>query len=970
MIMVALPAVAAPAIPVRGGAHADYNRLVFDFSRAPSYQVQKDSGKVALTFDGAFDLAVNSSVRGLRRVGSLRVTQQDNRTVVSFVIPQDGSIKYFLSGQSVVLDVRGDAALTPATSSPPADSPSSLSTPTLPDVTSPAMTPVPSTPTVPAPNTPSPTPEVSAPPAPALETSVEVAPAPVPTPATAPPPPIMNVTATPTVLAQFDPRLSIPTAVYARGDYVYIAFDRRLRFDIRNLFPTHDAVMVEEIPVTAFSAYRVPLPRNASPVLSKQESRWQVDVVATGTAVHGGVLDDGLAPRSDPLYSLGARVVIPLMGGGQIVSFIDPVAGDPLIVVPTAMPGDRIINTRRYADFELLPTLQGVLIRPLIDDLRVRMIEEGIEITSPHGLKLSLGNPQLEMQQRSGAAPGRSREEVIPISRWRQEGLGDYTETRQALMQRVADAVPANRDRARIDLARFFLSHAQGQEALGVLKVVAVSNPDIADRPEFQLLRALGFILNNNSDQGLKALEAAGSSERDEIRLWRAVGLAQQRRFTEAAADFSPTMLLLEEYPSPFAERFAQLAAESFIAVADDANAARMIDVLVNRSSTKVLREPSILYLRGVMQARSGAYDQARDLWRQAAASDDYLSRVRAELALVDLEVSTSNMTITDAVRKLEGLRFAWRGDELEMEMLNRLAEYQVKANMPTEALETLERAKIIFPDSVREEELLNKQRDVFQNMFLNPTGAQQTPMQIVSIYEKYKNFSPVDDVQRQKIVNGIVDQMMAIDLLPQAVELLLPELDKAPTSEAKSKMILRLGAIYLLNGEPAKAAAIVQKLDDTELNTDLAQQKKLLTARALSDQDRNTEALQLLAGDTSADAMRLASTAAWRAKDWVRAAEALAYIQPAIGTTLDADAAQLVVARAVALSLANDNDALKKLNADYAPAMAQTEQAQTFAILADANVVGGAASLRRIQEQSADVDLFQKFLDSYKKTK
>ena len=42
------------------------------------------------------------------------------------------------------------------------------------------------------------------------------------------------------------------------------------------------------------------------------------------------------------------------------------------------------------------------------------------------------------------------------------------------------------------------------------------------------------------------------------------------------------------------------------------------------------------------------------------------LDLTRAELALIDLEMEQGKLTPADAVVRLERLRFAWRGDDLE----------------------------------------------------------------------------------------------------------------------------------------------------------------------------------------------------------------------------------------------------------------------------------------------------------------
>lgn len=964
-------------MPVRGGTHTNYNRLVFDFVQTPAYTLKQEGTRVTLTFSAKADLTLTKSVTNLMRIAGVESRDDADKTVVTFAVPEKASVKHFISGTGIVVDVKGNGKAIAVPMPAAAEQTAAPVTPLLPAAAVPEMSTaaVPAemaavpeeaapTPTTPAAQAPTPVPEIPVP-AMAVKNRPPLFAAPANTDL-----PKMVVGLVPTLLATINPRDTMPAAIYQRGDYVYTAFDRRLSLDLKNLFQTESTVTPDTISTGSFSAYSLPMPANAEAQLSKNENTWQIDVLKKGSAARSLVARD-LLPRTDPLYSLGARVVIPLIGGASILSFIDPVAGDVLYLVPTANIEDRVLVTRRFADFELLPTLQGIVIRVLNDGLSVRMIEEGVEITAPRGLNLSAGDVDVETRiARTGVRPKRDGEELIPLTLWQQNSLGDFNMARQALQLRITDATDDNvRARARLDLVRFYLGHGMGSEALGLMEMIIDANLDITSRPEFQLLQALGFILANRPDEGLAALEAAGFSDRDEVRLWTAVGLAEQRKFDEAARDFSATLLLLENYPSPFAERFAALAAETFIAVADDVSGARMIDLMINRQPTGVLREATVQYLRGIMQARAGNLFEARKLWQQASQSEDYLARVRAELALVDLEVSTKNMKVEAAAKKLEGLRFAWRGDELELEMLNRLADYQLKANAPTDAMDTLEHAKSIYPNSVRDEEITSQQRAIFRKIFIdNIADNKASPLQMLSLYERYKDFSPIDPTERLVIMNDVVDKMVAIDLLPQAIGVLNPELNGNANAGQKTKMALRLAALNLLNGEPDKAEVALKAIDTATLSSDEQQEAKLLQARALSDQDRNDAAIQLLTGDGSPAAQRLISTAAWRAKQWVRSAEALAGIMPPLGTSISADGAQLILARAVALSLAGDGDSLTKLYADYGAAMKDKPQGQAFAILANKDVVAGAATLARVQEQAKDVDLFQGFLDNYKK--
>ena len=68
--------------------------------------------------------------------------------------------------------------------------------------------------------------------------------------------------------------------------------------------------------------------------------------------------------------------------------------------------------------------------------------------------------------------------------------------------------------------------------------------------------------------------------------------------------------------------------------------------------------------------------DGAKSFWNKAKRSGDLFNSVRSELALVDLGVKQEMLTPPQAIKRLERLRYQWRGDELELNILEKLGDY------------------------------------------------------------------------------------------------------------------------------------------------------------------------------------------------------------------------------------------------------------------------------------------------------
>ena len=82
----------------------------------------------------------------------------------------------------------------------------------------------------------------------------------------------------------------------------------------------------------------------------------------------------------------------------------DPVIGDNLVVVPVIPLGHGVAPTRSYPQFDVLASVQGVVIRPKIDSLRVRPLRGGIELTSSEGLQVSSTTARAESEPTGGGS--------------------------------------------------------------------------------------------------------------------------------------------------------------------------------------------------------------------------------------------------------------------------------------------------------------------------------------------------------------------------------------------------------------------------------------------------------------------------------------------------------------------------------------------------------------------------------------
>ncbi len=962
---------APPTVALRGGAHSGFDRLVFDWPTAVTYKIKRDGTVVTVQFARAARFTENGMRWDkLRRITAPGMVEQGSG--YRFSVAARASIKAFRSGTALVVDVSGSPAATTIQPSvvvpvaqveepikgamPPAAVVSQASSQNLAPL---QLMPITSAASA-VPNKSGEIPRARQ----ALDDLDrarlrEQAPPPladsvVPVPAAGQPPQL---------LVQFNPGVPLALAAFIRGGYGYLIFERKLALDNKALISASQAALVlQPLNLDKATGWRFAMPRGADLRVDRNGNSWRIYIAGDRRQV-----PITLELQAEPNYPLGARLFLPVVSPPPVVSFTDPVIGDRLSVVPLLNPGDALSKSRLYADLSLLPTAQGLVVVHRNDALAVRQVPNGIEISADNGLRLSPAQDTGLATRTADVSRAGNQSTLFDFARWRGRAGETFTDARQRLMQNIVDVPEDERDRARIALARLYFAYGYAAEALALLNFVQERLPDLFARPEYSALHGAAQILANNPAAGLKDLAGPELKTAPERPLWEALALAQLRDYPAAAKQFNATIHLIDNYPTPIFARFASMALEAAVANGEVTKADQWLENWrLGKQHQEFMDSAAAHYLQGVAYYALKNSEQAAKHWRIAASGHDRLYRTRAEIALVDYDLGRGKLTAAAAAQRLEGLRFAWRGDALEWEVLRRLGLYYFQANKFRDGFVNLERARRLYPDMPGNEELAKKLSDTFHDLFTTDLGNQLSPLEALSLYQDYRGLV-TDPAVARPIMQSLTGRLVQIDLLEQAA-LLLQDLMRNTSGEDKARIGARLAGISLLDKQPDKALAALTDSQTEGLSENLQQERQLLQARALIEQNHNNEAKAILQTRHDDTALQLLGDIAWRDGDWAEAARVLRQRLGVAGSeTLSSDMAQLAVRAATALALAGDQAGLEQLAKDFNPAMRATPQYPVFAVLTESQDVQSLREIAARVGNDSAADSFRKFLERYR---
>lgn len=1016
-----LPVAAAQAqgaaqVNVRAGAHATFTRVVFDWPDKVPYKITKDGGLVTMVFDAAAQIDDADINRNLPLfVGGIRSATEGGRTVSVIAVPPRSTVRDFYAGNKIALDIREpspwqDPVAVPAQVSVPGGGnataakkdpvPPVATAPVKPPVAAQALAaPAPAAPAKPA------TAAAKTPPAKtgtASQTAKQLpqggaqkaAPAGQPLRLT---PPTQSAAATGgagqprkataqaaapgpapgaqlsvakgdegMVTLRFDWEEPVAAAAFRRNGFLWLVFDKRTNVNVPALQEAGADVIstLQQVYIPQATVLRMTTPKDINPSMRRAGLAWLIDFKAQEATPK---IPLEVQAQSDS--PIGARIFMPLPEPGKVIPLTDPIIADNMLVVPGIPLGHGVAGYYAYPQFEILPSIQGVVVTPRIDDVRVRSLRQGVEIASAaptFPLKFSPVSQELAASARMSAM--RPLVRVLDLEKWDTPHDAAILQTRAILEQALAVAPKAGQAEARMDLARFYFANAYGAEALGVLARALQVQPSLAQDREWLLLHGGSQFLMGRLPEAEKDLYNAALNGSDEGEFWRAIIQAARGDLNGASIELRRSGAIARPYPRALRFRLSTIVAEAVVEIGDVRTAETLISTML-ADAPSPSQEAQVKFAQGRLAELEGDFDGAVSLWEEVMDSPDRLARFRAARSRVELLLRLDRMTKREATEELEKQRFAWRGDNREFDLLRRLGTLYLEQDKYREALQTLRQAATHFRDHPDAKAVTKEMSDTFNALYLEDKADTLKPVAAIAIYEEFKELTPAGS-RGDTMIQKLADRLVGVDLLDQAAALLEGQIKFRLQGADRARVGARLALIHLFARKYTDAERVIRATAANGLNDVLAQQRNHLLVQALMGQKRYVDGLALLEPDQTMDGELLRSEIYWTMGNWNEAAQSLQRVVTTSGArkgeSLSRKQARYMLNLATAMTLSGNERGLARIRNNFGPAMAKTEVAKAFDLIAARPALGLIAP-ESVKARVAVAQNFKTFLTAYR---
>lgn len=665
---------------------------------------------------------------------------------------------------------------------------------------------------------------------------------------------------------------TVAAAVFRRGDTVWVVFDAPAKMDISGLprvAPQFTNATVTTGPT--YTVVQIHSPSNVQVAAKGEGGLWTV-VLGQGPVVKPTRVTVQRDSEAD-VPALTAAVA----GATRVIWLDDPIVGDRFAAITALGPAKGLEDSHRYVELRMLPSAQGLVVVPARPDLTVAVEGDLVRIGRPQGLALSpLSTVTASLAVADGPRAA-TMPALIDFVRWSNTGEDSFNARYDALVRAAgeeaeideANGGKAPQVQARMALARFLVGSQLAHEAIGVLDLLAETDPQVLSDAEFRGLRGASKAIAGRYEEASVDLASPTLARDPSSALWRGYIAAKSSRWTEARKAFAEGYAALPQFAPDWRAQFARTDAEAAFNLQQYDVAETELKIAASAGANNDENLATSLWQARLFDAR-GDKRRALEIYDLVGKAPREDLAVAAQLYATKLRLKDGTITPIQAANTFDGLRYRWRGDATELETIKSLGELYLNLGKYRQALEALTSTPPNMAATPEAVALSGQAQEVFRELFLDGKADGLEPIQAVGLFEDFKQLTPLG-ADGLRMVRKLSQRLIDVDLLDQAADLLKYQVDERLDGVAQAQVATDLALIYLMDRRPEDALNAINASRTTIVPNDLRSERRLVSGRALMALGRYDAALEMIDLEHTGDADDLRAEIDWKQRAWAK---------------------------------------------------------------------------------------------------
>jgi len=484
---------------------------------------------------------------------------------------------------------------------------------------------------------------------------------------------------------------------------------------------------------------------------------------------------------------------------------------------------------------------------------------------------------------------------------------------------------------------KIFMQHYP--EALGIVRTVLDNNENTAPElvADTKMLEVVTLALMGRYPEAAEKIAEVSGPLLDKA-IWSGFIEEGMGAPKKAVKDLAETVEKAAAYPPLLTQKIRYAYAKALYEEGLLNEALNQIDRLALLGGRgRVL--PMAQLLMGRIYEDQGQLDLAEQVFITLASNSDLEVSSHALYHFLTLLTKRGDLTPEAAAIRFENLRFLWRGDEVEENSLNQLANLYIQSKQYKKTLERLKYLTVNFPESAFVPQAAAQMTKIFSDLFLgHRNDAELDPLGMLGLYYEFRELTPAD-TEGDQVVMNVANRLSSLGLYARAVETLERQLKfRAKDANAVGQLGLELAKLHQQNFAAGEGLKALKDTANAKLPENLKNDRQVMRAQLLGLAMQYDDALQAAQRATGQQAQDLQAEYAWELGDFNAVIKAVTpMFDAAGGSEWTADDITRFLRLTTALAAANETEKLKNLLIRYEQGIQQHNLAEQLAFLAEA---------------------------------